>query len=139
MQKTTIEIGGMIAILDFLAVEKHLRALPGVEIVAMNAGSSTATVTFDEARTSVDAIMRQVHACGFHCRGESVPRHVCVPDSTAISPEHPKAPAAAHAAHARHGAAAATPPDAMAHEMGHGAGMDMQDMVRDMRNRFLVS
>jgi Cu2+-exporting ATPase len=26
-----------------------------------------------------------------------------------------------------------------AHEMGHGAGMDMQAMVRDMRNRFLVS
>jgi cation transport ATPase len=27
----------------------------------------------------------------------------------------------------------------MAHEMGDGAGMDMQDMVRDMRNRFLIS
>ena len=27
----------------------------------------------------------------------------------------------------------------MAHEMGHGAGMDMQDMVKDMRNRFLVA
>jgi len=26
----------------------------------------------------------------------------------------------------------------MAHEMGHGAGMDMAAMVRDMRNRFLV-
>ena len=30
-------------------------------------------------------------------------------------------------------------PQDMAHEMGHGAGMDMQAMVRDMRNRFLVS
>ena len=27
----------------------------------------------------------------------------------------------------------------MAHEMGHGAGMDMQAMVRDMRNRFWIS
>jgi Cu2+-exporting ATPase len=27
----------------------------------------------------------------------------------------------------------------MAHEMGHGAGMDMQGMVRDMRNRFWIS
>jgi Cu2+-exporting ATPase len=27
----------------------------------------------------------------------------------------------------------------MAHEMGHGAGMDMQAMVRDMRNRFLIA
>jgi Cu2+-exporting ATPase len=29
--------------------------------------------------------------------------------------------------------------EAMAHEMGHGGGMSMEDMVRDMRNRFLVS
>ena len=29
--------------------------------------------------------------------------------------------------------------DEMAHEMGHGAGMDMQAMVRDMRNRFWVA
>lgn len=29
--------------------------------------------------------------------------------------------------------------EAMAHEMGHGAGMSMDSMVRDMRNRFLVS
>ena len=28
---------------------------------------------------------------------------------------------------------------AMAHEMGHGAGMSMEGMLRDMRNRFLVS
>ncbi len=28
---------------------------------------------------------------------------------------------------------------AMSHEMGHAAGMDMQDMVRDMRNRFWIS
>jgi Cu2+-exporting ATPase len=29
--------------------------------------------------------------------------------------------------------------DDMAHEMGHGAGMEMQAMVRDMRNRFWIS
>lgn len=37
------------------------------------------------------------------------------------------------AAHAGHDT------DAMAHEMGHGAGMSMDEMVRDMRNRFLVA
>lgn len=143
MQKTTIEVRGLIAMLDFLAVEKRLRAMPGVTSVAMNAGSSTATVTYDEAKTSVEAIIRQVEACGFHCGGESVPRHVCAIDSTVVSPSHPKAPSARHAGHGRHvmGAAPAAAPvrEAMAHEMGHGAGMDMQDMVRDMRNRFLVS
>ncbi len=73
-----------------------------------------------------------------------------------------------HAAHAAHGAAPAAPTQpmehehaghvtlaepkgppegphasagvvAMSHEMGHGAGMSMDDMVRDMRNRFLVA
>ena len=37
------------------------------------------------------------------------------------------AKAQAHAAH-----------DQMAHDMGHGAGMDMTGMVRDMRNRFWI-
>lgn len=143
MQKTTIEIRGLTAMLDFLAVEKRLRAMPGVASVAMNAASTTATITYDETKTSVEAIMRQVEACGFHCQGESVPRHVCAADRTAVPPSHPKAPSARHAGHVPHGAGTAAPvaPShaAMAHEMGHGGGMDMQDMVRDMRNRFLVS
>src|SRR5262245_65918803 len=37
------------------------------------------------------------------------------------------------------GSAPARMSDHMAHEMGHGAGMDMQAMVRDMRNRFWIS
>ncbi|MFH8253139.1 heavy metal translocating P-type ATPase [Microbacterium sp. B2969] len=52
--------------------------------------------------------------------------------------------AAAHAAHApaagghAHGAAPRTAQDVMGHG-GHHAGMSMQDMIRDMRNRFLVA
>jgi len=145
MKKATLEVGGLIAMLDFLAVEKRLLTLPGVTAVDMNATSTTATVTYDETRTGVEAIRQTIEACGFHCRGESVPCHVCVSDSTVVPPSHPRAPSAAHAGHEHHraplgGAAAATPShDMMAHEMGHGAGMDMPDMVRDMRNRFLVS
>ena len=143
MQKTTVEIGTLIATLDFLAIEKRLRAMAGVSSVEMNAGSTTATIAYDEAKTTVEAIAQQVEACGFHCRGESVPRHVCMPGSIAVPPSHPKAPSAPHAGHVHQHAAtmAAVAPshDMMAHEMGHGAGMDMQGMVRDMRNRFLVS
>ncbi|MEW5959494.1 MAG: heavy metal translocating P-type ATPase [Chloroflexota bacterium] len=62
----------------------------------------------------------------------------------------PAAGAAEHRAHARPAAKADTHAGhemsaeagemaAMAHEMGHGAGMSMEGMVRDMRNRFLVS
>ena len=43
---------------------------------------------------------------------------------------------AAHAAHVK--PAPAGEMDSTAHEMGHGAGMDMQAMVRDMRNRFWI-
>ncbi len=49
---------------------------------------------------------------------------------------------APHAGHAMAPAAAGQPAGemaAMAHEMGHGAGMSMAEMVRDMRNRFLVA
>ncbi|HXV42855.1 MAG TPA: heavy metal translocating P-type ATPase, partial [Anaerolineae bacterium] len=45
----------------------------------------------------------------------------------------------AHAGHAMPAGAEAGEMAAMAHEMGHGAGMSMEEMVRDMRNRFLVS
>ena len=45
----------------------------------------------------------------------------------------------AHAMEARGDAPARSVTHDIAHEMGHGAGMDMHDMVRDMRNRFLVS
>src|SRR5262249_40470558 len=42
-------------------------------------------------------------------------------------------------AHAGHKMAAPGEMEAMAHEMGHVASMSMEGMVRDMRNRFLVS
>jgi hypothetical protein len=44
-----------------------------------------------------------------------------------------------HAMEARGGAPARVMTHDMANEMGHGAGMDMHAMVRDMRNRFWIS
>ena len=48
-----------------------------------------------------------------------------------------------HAGHAMAATTAGAPAEGemaqMAHAMGHGAGMSMDDMVRDMRNRFLVA
>ncbi len=145
MRTVTLEVAGLIAMLDHLGVERKLQALPGIRSVRMNAASTTATVDFDEAQISVDAIRQEIEACGYHCGGESVPRHVCQPDVTVIPPAHPKASSRRHEAHAHTHQHTGTAPisgsghDMMAHEMGHGAGMDMQDMVRDMRNRFLVS
>ncbi|MFG1244440.1 heavy metal translocating P-type ATPase [Xanthobacter versatilis] len=148
MTTTTIDVEQFFDVLDPLVVEKRLRRLPGVTSVAVNFASGTATVGFDERRISLETIQTEVSACGFHCRGEVVPRHQCVPNETTIPPAHRAAPHHHDSGHLGHGAhpAAKTPDkampishDAMAHEMGHGAGMDMQGMVRDMRNRFWVA
>ncbi|MBU2043470.1 MAG: heavy metal translocating P-type ATPase [Alphaproteobacteria bacterium] len=143
MRTTTIDVSGFRTPLDPLVIEKHLRGLKGVLDAAASFGSATATVRYDEARLSQAELEQAVRDCGFHCRGEVVPRHVCVPhedavDARAAHPRHPAAPAAPddHAARPGHGAAAG--PDDMA-EMGHGPGMDMQAMARDMRNRFLIA
>ncbi|HKY83537.1 MAG TPA: heavy metal translocating P-type ATPase [Anaerolineales bacterium] len=64
-----------------------------------------------------------------------------VPDAASAHAGHvmPQAAAAAHPAHAAHPAAPAGEAAAMAHEMGHGTGMSMEGMVRDMRNRFWIA
>ena len=144
MRTTTIDVSGFRTPLDPLVIEKHLRGLKGVLDAAANFGSATATVRYDEARLSQAELEQAVRDCGFHCRGEVVPRHVCVPNEDAVDarashPHPPAAPAAAHGDHAaRRGHGAAAGPDDMA-EMGHGPGMDMQAMARDMRNRFLIA
>ncbi len=158
MKTLVIEVGGLFSSLCARGVEKQLRALPGVTRAEVSYATGTATLAYDETATDLKAIKAVVQACGYHCAGESVPAHLCHPEdppadaavATAGAVAHAghapaahvghakpaapaapaKAPAAAHAAHAR---------DEMAHEMGHGAGMDMAGMARDMRNRFIVA
>ena len=127
MKTTVIEVGGMLSTLCAHGVQKQLTRLPGVKKAEVNYVAGSATVTYDDTVTDVKAIKAKVHECGYHCSGEVLPKHVCAPDdppSEAVAVEHP-APAPKGAA--------------IAHEMGHGAGMDMQAMVRDMRNRFWVA
>ena len=66
--------------------------------------------------------------------------------ATPVSAEMPAGAHDEHAGHAGHAMAApaAGPPAQgemaqMAHAMGHGGGMTMAQMVRDMRNRFIVA
>ncbi len=149
MKTTTIDVGQIYDVLDPLLVEKRLLRLPGVTSVGVNIASGTATIGFDETHTTIEAIQADLIACGFHCRGEVVPRHLCVPNDTTFPPAQPAASHhGSHLASQRHGStnegngpgkAPAMSHDAMAREMGHGDGMDMQAMVRDMRNRFWVA
>ena len=122
-------------------VESTLLRRPGVSAVEANALNQTATVVFDPAATSVEQLSNWVRDCGFHCAGRSVPDHICDPMSEppGAPAEHPAEHLGAeqHAGHA-HGAGMERSPHEM---MGHGghAGMSMDAMVADMRNRFLVA
>ncbi len=164
MSTATIEVADLFTAACGLAVEKQLMKLRGVRRATVSAVSGTATIDFDERVIALDAIKESVRGCGYGCTGERLPHHVCRPDDPppaaiaappAIGPsrparaDHPHAEHPAHvraepagqarpASHAEHAAHAPAASREMAHEMGHGAGMDMAGMVRDMRNRFLV-
>ena len=146
MKTSIIDVGGLLSVLSARGVEKQLRKLTGVKKAEVNYVAGSATVVYDETLIELKAIKTRVHECGYHCAGERMPKHVCLPDDppaavvamgpdvTAIREAHDEHEAARR--HAEHAAPGKT--DAMAHEMGHGGDMDMQAMVRDMRNRFWV-
>ncbi len=160
MTTSTLEVGGLLSILGAKGIEKQLQHIQGVGRVSVNPVAGSATVTYDKGKTSVTALQAAIKECGFHCAGEALPKHVCaehaIPEKSlpaaTVSPvksKHAQAhkvdskalpsavkPVDANAGHTAHGGEKS---DAMAHEMGHGAGMDMQAMARDMRNRFWIA
>ena len=148
MKTATLDVGGMLAMLDYQAVEKQLSRIPGVQRATASIASNSATVEYDETVTSVAALKDKINECGFHCTGQIMPKHVCEPHpgmpavgGAPMRPADSKPIAAARPTPKPHVHAPAAVPMSrdMAHEMGHGAGMDMQAMVRDMRNRFWIS
>ena len=148
MKTATLDVGGMLSMLDYQAVEKQLGRIPGVQHATASIASNSATVEYDETVTSVAALKDKINECGFHCTGQIMPKHVCEPHpgmpavgGAPMRPADSKPIAAARPTPKPHVHAPAAVPMSrdMAHEMGHGAGMDMQAMVRDMRNRFWIS
>lgn len=143
LKSTVVEVRGLHWATSKTVVEHVLLQRPGVASVAANPVAQTATVSFDPAVTSVEQISGWIRDCGYHCRGESVPDHVCYPMEEAVRTSgmaHAHPPADTHAGHGQGPQAEMprTPQDMMGHG-GHHAGMSMDDMVKDMRNRFLVA
>ncbi len=115
-------------------IESTLGRLDGVQSVEANPVGQTATVRYAPSVTSVAELRRWVEECGYHCAGQSVPAHVCDPMA------EPGADRRIDHGPERHGDEAAVVPsrhDVMGHG-GHGA-MSMDDMVADMRRRFIVA
>jgi Cu2+-exporting ATPase len=164
-----LEVSGVHWASSKSVAESYLSRQPGVLAVEANPVAQTANVTFDADVTSVAELRTWVRDCGYHCAGQSVPDHICDPadDSNVTTQHHAGPPALAdtsaaggrqadHEApattspHAGHAAPSAAAPRAHEHAqatrsaqeaMGHGghAGLSMDAMVRDMRNRFLVA
>jgi P-type Cu2+ transporter len=121
-----LQVGGLNWASEKAVAECALLGRPGIRAVEANPVSQTATVTFDPARTSLADLRLWVTECGYHCSGQSVPSHICDPMAEPGTEGRPGLPAAGPSAHEM---------------MGHGgeAGMSMDSMVRDMRNRFAVA
>ncbi|WEO76047.1 heavy metal translocating P-type ATPase [Cryobacterium sp. SO2] len=146
---TVMEVGGVQWASSKAVAESMLGRRPGAIRVEANPVAQTAVVTYDPSQTSVAELTRWVQACGYHCAGRSVPEHICDPlegseemnngsqptgmtHSSSMSHEGPDR----DIAHKEH--VTRTAQDTMGHGGAH-AGMSMDAMVRDMRNRFLVA
>jgi Cu2+-exporting ATPase len=172
MKTAVVEVAGLLSVLSAEGVQRQLQKMPGVHHADVNYVAQSANVHYDEQQVTLDDIRRRIVECGYHCRGEMVPNHLCevpgrdlsktIPTSAGHNRHghhHEAAPTAItatgdarapsvvvdHAAHAVAGAPVKSAVHAkhdmadMMHDMGHGPGMSMQDMVRDMRNRFFVA
>ena len=79
MKETTVQIEGMMSIFDAAGVEKQIKRRDGVVRVDANFLNGTATIVYDETRVAPDDIDAFIADCGYHCRGEVMPAHVCEP------------------------------------------------------------
>ncbi len=120
-----LELDGLQWASERAATEAALGRRRGVRAVSANPVAQTATVLFDPSLTDVEELARWVRECGLHCRGRSVPDHLCPTPASAV-------PAGGSAT-----SRAGSPADVMGHG-GHGE-TSMAGMVRDMRDRFLVA
>lgn len=145
MVKKSFDIQGLFGALDHLAIEKRLGRIAGVAEVTVNSASSTATIAYDEAKLKSRDIVNAIKECGFHCTGVAVPAHLCAPEAPGVKPqyadtmgtEHKHDASSGHAT--KHSVEKGSEGRDLHADMGHQAGGDMQAMVRDMRNRFVVA
>ena len=155
---TVLHVGNLHWGSEKAVVESFLRRMPGVARVEANPVAQTATVTFDPSKTSVAVLRGWIEECGYHCAGQSVPGHVCMPMQEPGHEAKPpsEAPPAAvgddqpsgqgelsptRSPHEAMGHGESSPTRSPHEAMGHGghAGMSMASMVADMRRRFLVA
>ncbi len=149
MTSRVFEAGGLLRGSSAAGLQEFLRRQAGVHDAEANPVSQTVTVHYDQAVLTPDDIRTLIERFGCSCGGEVVPCHLCRDEQPAVigstvahGAEHAPPPDE-HAGHAMAAPVAGAPAEGemaqMGHAMGHGGGMSMDDMVRDMRNRFLAA
>ncbi|MDQ2598017.1 heavy metal-associated domain-containing protein, partial [Pseudomonas aeruginosa] len=99
MKSINVEVGGLVSSLSAEGVRRKLLQLPGVHHADVNYVAGSATVHLDEGQLSVEDLRQRIAECGYHCRGEQTPKHVCAP-AAGVSADP------SHAVHGHHGAPA---------------------------------
>ena len=147
MRQVVLEAGGMLRGSSAPALETVLRRRAGVRSVEASYLSDTVTVMYDEDRVTEADLRGLIEECGYHCRGQVLPAHICAPGHDHTGSHHPP-PLETRPADAGHelqepgtdkDTRGGGPMAEVAHEMGHGAGMSMEGMVRDIRRRFWLT
>jgi Cu2+-exporting ATPase len=123
-----LHVGRQFRASEKAVVEAVVGRHPGVVSVEANPVAQTATVRYNPSVTSVHELRRVVERCGFECAGCNLPGCLCDPLHEPSSPEEAHDPAAVARAHQPSG-----------HGEGGHAGHSMEQMAREMRNRFLLS
>jgi len=137
-KNVVLEAGGLLRGSSAPALQTFLKRQPGIRLVEANYLNETVTVGFDERQISQPEIERLIETCGYHCRGEVMPANLQQAPGAEAGHRPPvlefeeRQPAAVEDE---------TPVAAerLAHEMGHGAGMSLEAMVRDIRRRFWIT
>ena len=74
-----LEVSGVHWATSKSVAESALARRPGVVSVVANPVAQTANLVYDPERTSMDELAGWIRECGYHCAGQSLPRHLCEP------------------------------------------------------------
>lgn len=79
----TVDVGGLLWVLDAKPVGGQLRDLPGVHNVNAYYVTGSATLFVDPAVTSIEAMRSRIRDCGYRCGGEILASYLCATEATA--------------------------------------------------------
>ena len=141
MTTSTLDVGDLFSILGARGIEKQLMRIGGMIHVAVNPVSGATTVDFDSGKTDLAAIQSAIKACGYHCAGQAMPKHVCEDHAAAKQSEvavpGAKGGAGEHAGMAMPMAVAGKPDAKSTHKQHAGAmipaGLDRRLNCREVR------